>query len=192
MPPGTPPLLAAAERWYWPAGRLFARRPAKEAVATRTHFDSSPEAVWNRLMFYEEVPGRPPLLLRLFLPHPVRTEGDRAGIGGKVRCIYSAGDLVKRITAFDPPHLLQFEVVEQCLGIERFVRLTGGSWRVHRRRDGAELVLVTNYRALLRPRRLWRPLEKLLARQLHRHILHGVREALPARSPAAQPLPRDA
>ena len=50
--------------WYRLASWLFAHGTVDETVATRFHFDASPEEVWNHIMFYEEVPGRPPFLLR--------------------------------------------------------------------------------------------------------------------------------
>jgi hypothetical protein len=61
---------------------LFARKAAEDSVATQVHFRTSPEAVWNRLIFFEEVPGRPPFILRVLLPHPVRSEGYETGVGG--------------------------------------------------------------------------------------------------------------
>ena len=90
--------------------------PLKEAVATRIRFDASSEAVWNHLLFYEEVPGHPPFPLRVLLPRPVRTEGVKTRVGATVRCAYSGGHLVKRITRVEPPHLLQFEVVRAEFG----------------------------------------------------------------------------
>jgi hypothetical protein len=38
--------------------------------------------------------------------------------------------------------------------------------------------LTTCYRAYLRPRFLWRPLEARLVGQLHNHILAGIRRAI--------------
>jgi hypothetical protein len=38
--------------------------------------------------------------------------------------------------------------------------------------------LTTNYRAYLRPRFLWRPLEARLVHELHNHILGGIRRAI--------------
>ena len=153
---------------------LFARKAVSEAIATRVHFEASPQAVWNHLMFYEEVPGRPPLLLRTLLPHPIRTEGDKSRVGATVRCAYRGSDLVKRITAVEPPHLLQFEVVEQSLGIEDCILTLSGSYQIYACGDATDVVLVTNYQAYLRPRCLWRPLEALLVNQLHSHILRGI------------------
>ncbi|MGB7022205.1 MAG: hypothetical protein WBD73_00260 [Candidatus Acidiferrales bacterium] len=172
---------------YRPASWLFAREGVSEAVATRVHFDASPEAAWDRLMFFEEVPGRAPLLLRALLPRPIRTEGDKTRIGTKVRCVYKGGDLVKRITSVEAPHLLEFEVVDQRLGIEDCIRTLGGSYQIYSCGDAADVVLITNYEAYLRPRSLWRPLETLLVSQLHKHILRGVSAAVFHRDPAVRP-----
>lgn len=106
--PTTLRLRKYAAGGYRLLGWLFARKAVSEAVATRVHFNASPEAVWNHIMFYEEVPGRPPFLLRALLPHPVRTEGDKTLVGATVRCAYKGGHLVKRITTVEPPHFLKF------------------------------------------------------------------------------------
>ena len=56
--------------------------------------------------------------------------------------------------------------------------MTGGSYEMSDHPGGSELVLTTRYRGHLRPRWLWRPLERFLAHRLHRHILDGMRAAL--------------
>jgi hypothetical protein len=175
----------AARKTYRLLTSLFAGKPENEAVATRVHLDAGPETVWNRMLLYEEVPARPPLLLRTLLPQPVRTEGDKTSVGAAVRCIYSTGEVVKHITAVDPPHRIEFDVADQRLGIERCARTVGGSYQLVACGVGTDVELVTNYRAYLRPRFLWRPVETLLVRQLHHHILRGIQAMIPF--PAAKP-----
>jgi hypothetical protein len=172
---------------YRLASRLFGRKAVNETVATRVHVNASPEAVWNHILFYEEIPGRAPFLLRTLLPDPLRTEGDKTYVGATVRCTYNGGDLVKRITAVEPPHFLQFDVIAQHLGIESCALTSSGSYEIHASGSAADVLLITNYQAYLYPRFLWRPLEALLVKQLHRHILHGVRAELLAGNPAARP-----
>ncbi len=173
--------------WYEVISRLFAREAVCEAVATQICCNARPERIWNRLLFYEDVPGPPPILLRALLPHPVRTEGIKNRVGSSVHCVYRGGDLVKRITRVEPEHLLQFEVIEQRLGIESCILTLDGSYEIHACGSATEVTVITNYQAYLRPRSLWRPLEAFLVRQLHRHILRAVRLAVLPRDPFMRP-----
>jgi hypothetical protein len=166
---------------------LFARDGTREAVATRARVAGRPEQIWDRIMFYEDVPGRPAFLLRALLPAPLRTDGDKGRVGTTVRCAYTNGELAKRITASDAPHLLQFDVIEQRLGIEGCLVTRGGSYQIHGGGDASDVVLTTNYQAYLRPRSIWRPLERLLVGQLHSHILRGIGEAARRRPPHPGP-----
>ena len=167
------------ERWFSRVGRLFSRDVAADVVTTSVRFHASPETLWQRILTYEDVPASPPLLLRILLPHPVRTEGDKSCVGASIQCTYKGGDMVKRITVVEPPHLMQFEVTQQRLGIEGCIMTHGGSYEIRSCGDQTEIVLTTNYRGYLRPRHFWRPLERFLAHQLHRHILDGIRASLP-------------
>lgn len=174
---------------YRIAGLLSARTAVGETVATRVHLNLSPNEAWNHIMLYEEVPGCPSLLLRILLPQPVRTEGDKTRVGSAVRCVYRGGDLVKRITEVVRPRSLQFEVIGQSLGIEDCIRTRGGSYQILSCHDATDVVLITNYDAYLHPRRVWRPLEALLVRQLHAHILRGMYAAVMPRNQAIRPAP---
>lgn len=191
-PPAKPLLSASLLRKfaagsYRIAGLLSAREAVSETVATRVHLNLSPNQAWNHIMLYEEVPGRPSLLLRILLPQPLRTEGDKTRVGSAVRCVYRGGDLVKRITEVVRPSSLRFEVIGQSLGIEDCIRTRGGSYQILSCRDATDVVLITNYDAYLHPRRVWRPLEVLLVRQLHAHILRGMYAAVMPRNQAIRP-----
>jgi hypothetical protein len=154
--------------------RWFPKNPRVDAATTTAGVDLSLDRAWDALRFYEEIPARPSTLLRLLLPTPVRSEGQKAQPGALIRCMYDGGDLVKRITVADRPHLLRFEVVEQHLGIENCFSLGEGSYEIRERGTGSEVRLTTAYRGHLRPRFLWRPLERTLAHAVHRHILRGL------------------
>jgi hypothetical protein len=172
------PARLPAKRWPRLLSWVFAGEPEPETVVTRIYFETSPETVWRGILFYEEVPGKAPFLLRTFLPCPLRTDGTKNEVGAIVFCFYSIGDLVKRITAVESPRLIEFEVLQQSLGIEGCVHALGGSYEIHRNGEGSEIALTTNYSAFLRPRGLWRPVEKLVTNQLHRHVLNGIRMAI--------------
>jgi hypothetical protein len=163
--------------------RLFGGSGTKETVATEARLTATPAQIWQQLMFYEEVPGKPALLLRILVPYPIRAEGDKTRPGTTVRCVYRTGDLTKRIKTASPPHLLEFDVIQQRLGIEGCLVTRGGSYRISASGDSSSILLITEYEAYLRPRFFWRPLEADLIRQLHMHILSGIATAAGADKP---------
>jgi hypothetical protein len=138
----------------------------------------APEAVWRHVMFYEEVPRRPGFVLRALLPCPVRADGPKNTLGALTHCLYRGGHLTKRVTKMDVPNILEFEVVEQRLGIERCIRTCAGSYRMEARGRETDVILQTSYLAYLRPRSFWRRLEARLIHQLHTHILRGIEDAV--------------
>ncbi len=161
-------------------GRIFPQNANIEAVATTVHFEAAPEAVWQAMMFYEEVPRRPMPLLRMFLPAPIRTQGEKTRVGAIIECTYDGGYLAKRITEAEPARVVRFDVLVQQLGIEDCISMQGGSYDIREDGGGSEVVLTTRYRGHLQPRWLWRPFEYFLAHRLHRHILDGMRDTLQA------------
>ena len=160
--PAKPRLRTHAAGWSRLVSSLVGCVAVNEAVATRVRFDGRPEEVWDHIMFYEEVPGRPAFLLRTLLPYPVRAEGDKTQVGETVRCAYRGG---QRITASEPPHLLRFEVIEQRWGIERCILTLGGSYHIQASGDASEVGTDHGLSGVPSPRYLWRPLEVLPVKQ---------------------------
>jgi hypothetical protein len=113
----------------------------------------------------------------MVLPCPVRSDGPKNRLGAVTHCLYRDGHLSKRITTIEAPRFLQFEVVEQRLGIEGCLQTCAGSYRIEPRGPETDVILQTTYRAYLRPRPLWRRFETLLIHQLHTHILRGIEDA---------------
>jgi hypothetical protein len=147
----------------------------EEVVATERVVEMDAETAWRVLMFYEDVDAEPPPLARIGLPLPQRTVGKMTGVGDFVRCVYSTGHLVKRVTEFEPGRRLGFDVIEQH-GIEdRSAELLRGSFAFEALPGGrTRITLETVYRPLLGARPVWRPFEIRLARTLHRHVLDGM------------------
>jgi hypothetical protein len=174
--------------------RSFPHPPQTATVVTRVILEGPPDAAWKSVLFYEEVRHHAPLLLRLALPRPVRSEGKKDGVGNQVRCLYQRGHLLKRITRLEEGRLLAFEVLEQELHFERDLTLLDGSFGLEPLPSGGSLLsLTTRYRRRLRPSWLWEPIEEAVTRTLHRHIAEGMRRNLRASlagSLALEDLPR--
>lgn len=155
-----------------------------DRVVTHLHLAASSEAVWRTLMFYEDVPRASWSIFRFLLPRPLRSEGDKSKVGSIVHCFYEDGYLRKRIVAVEPGELLRFEVVEQQLGIEKSFRAHEGSYELREVPTGTAVTLTTHYAGSLRPRRLWRPVERYFGHKFHLYVLRGMREALVSQSHA--------
>src|SRR5215475_2580158 len=68
------------------------------SVTTCQDFFAPGDAVLDALIFYEEVAGQRPFLLRRFLPTLIGTEGLKSEVGGEVTCRYVGGHLLNRVT----------------------------------------------------------------------------------------------
>ncbi|MGH7680969.1 MAG: DUF3419 family protein [Candidatus Eiseniibacteriota bacterium] len=149
------------------------------SVVTRATFDAPPDRTWAGLMFYEQIVGRPPLLLRLLLPTPVHSEGLRAEVGAEATCVYLGGHLLKRVSQIVKGRRLEFDVVEQNLSVGGGVRLVGGGYTLAALRgERTEVALDTRYMSSRRPRWLWAPIEAALCHLFHRHVLNTMRRTM--------------
>lgn len=154
----------------------------EQRVVTESQIQAPVADVWEALVFYEDVPLEPPLLAKIGLPYPIRTDGIPQGAGDVTVCRYSSGRLVKRVSRFEAGRLLEFDVIEQQGVEDRSVRLTRGSFRLVPTAAGTRIILTTEYVPLLEARLLWRPFERSLARALHEHVLNGIELNLERRS----------
>jgi len=151
------------------------------SVVTRMVFAASPERVWQGLVFYEELGGRPPWHLRLLLPVPIRTEGKVSAVGDEATCLYEGGHLLKRITKIEQGDLYEFEVAEQALSVGGGMRLSGGRYSLRGLPDGqTEVSVETRYLSRKWPRWFWRPLEKMVCHLFHRYLLGTMRRQVEA------------
>jgi hypothetical protein len=149
-------------------------RPA--TITTRMTFSASRAQTWKSLLFYEEVKERPPLHLRLLVPVPVGTEGDKKRVGGEAMCLYEGGHLLKRTTRIEEGALYQFEVAEQKLSVGGSMRLSGGCYTLREIAPGqTEVAVETRYTSTNWPRWFWRPLEGFVCHMFHRFLLRSMR-----------------
>ena len=166
----------------WGAIEGATRAPySPETVRTSAVIDAPPYRAWDALVFYEEVRHGPPPLFRMGMPRPLYVTGS-AAVGDSRTCVYDKGRLSKRVTRREPGRLLEFVVTEQ--GFERHaMTLESGGFSFEPLDGGrrTRVTLTTTFHPHLGPRRCWRPLEQLVVRTLHDHVLRGMREAAESR-----------
>jgi hypothetical protein len=150
-----------------------------QSIVTHRDIAASVEQVWSNLQFYEELDHTAPFLLRLLLPRPERKVTAPAVEGHATSFPYDGGHYARRITKLEPPMRYEFEVVDQRLTSDRGVMLLSGAFTLHAMSaTQTDLAITTRYVSRIRPRWLANPLEALLCRRLHRHLLDAIEAKL--------------
>jgi hypothetical protein len=156
-------------------------RDRTASVTTCQDFLAAADAVWDALMFYEEIAEERPFLLRRFLPTPIGTQGCKSEVGSDVKCRYVGGHLVKRVTRIVPTHNYAFEIVEQDLALGG-TRLLGGDYSLRvLSEDCTRVALTTHYASPHCPRWLFGRLEAAVCHSFHRYILSAMRSNISSR-----------
>jgi hypothetical protein len=151
------------------------------SVTTCQDFLAAADAVWEALMFYEEIAEDRPFLLRHFLPVPIGTQGCKSEVGSDVRCQYVGGYLLKRVTHIVRGVSYAFEIAEQHLALGG-IRLLGGDYTLRvLSEDCTRVALATHYASPNRPRWLFGRLEAAICHSFHHHILSAMRSNISAR-----------
>jgi hypothetical protein len=156
-------------------------REHSASVATWQDFFAPRDAVWEALMFYEEVARTRPFLLRRFLPTPIGSEGCKSEVGGEVKCRYVDGHLVKRVTHIVRGHNYTFEIIEQNLALGG-IRVLGGEYALCKlSEDCTRVRLATRYASPNNPRWLFGRVEAAVCHSFHHYILGAMRSNLCSR-----------
>jgi hypothetical protein len=157
------------------------RQEYAASVTTCQDFFAAVDAVWDALMFYEEIAEDRPFLLRRFLPTPIGTQGCKSQVGSEVKCRYVGGHLVKRVTRIVQGHNYAFEIVEQHLALGG-IRLLGGDYTLRVLSvNCTRVALVTHYASPHCPRWLFGRLEAAVCHSFHRYILSAMQSNISSR-----------
>ena len=107
------PALMGAERVAAPPAPLF-------AVRTSVEVDAAPEAVWARVVSFDELPEPEEWLFRMGVAYPRRAVLKGWGVGAVRRCVFSTGSFVEPIEVWDEPRQLAFGVTAQPAPMEEW------------------------------------------------------------------------
>jgi hypothetical protein len=91
--------------------------PLRQVVST-IEIDAPADTVWNSVIAFSEITAPPELLFRIGIACPLRAEIIGTGVGAVRHCIFTTGPFVEPITAWNPPHLLAFDVAQSPSPLE--------------------------------------------------------------------------
>jgi uncharacterized membrane protein YhaH (DUF805 family) len=100
------PGLLGVESW-------IGSEPATIEVRSFVEIDAPPEAVWEHVVAFAELPPPTEFLFRAGVAYPLRAEIHGTGVGAIRHCVFSTGPFVEPIEVWDEPTRLEFSVRAQ-------------------------------------------------------------------------------
>jgi hypothetical protein len=99
----------------------------------------------------------------------VRTEGEETTLH------YEDGHYAKRVKKLEPQRHYEFDVIDQRLASDRGVLLLSGAYTLDELSSKkTDLAITTRYTSRIGPRWLAEPIEGVLCRRLHKHLLDAI------------------
>jgi len=92
--------------------------PPVYAVKTSVVINAKPEAVWSNVVSFAQLAPPTEAILKTGIAYPIRAEISGQGVGAVRHCVFSTGEFVEPITAWDEPRLLSFSVSGQPAAME--------------------------------------------------------------------------
>ncbi len=147
-----------------------------ETVESRITIDASPDEVWGSIVAFDHVSGSKPLLMRMGLPIPLSCEISGAGMGSERICHFNSGFIRERVTHWQPPMDIAFDVEEVRLPGRHWLGFRGATYSLERTDSGGTRVTRTTVvTSTLRPAFYWRFFEHLGTQTEHDYILASLR-----------------
>jgi uncharacterized membrane protein YhaH (DUF805 family) len=159
-------------------------------VTTTVEISAPPEAVWNNVVSFSELPAPSHWIFRLGFAYPTRATIVGRGVGAVRHCEFTTGPFVEPITVWDEPRLLKFSVASQPspmkesswypdlhpAHLDDYLISKGGEFRLEPLPGGrTRLTGTTWYSHAIRPGWYWRPMSDWIIHRIHERVLAHVK-----------------
>ena len=101
-----------------------------------------------------------------------------SGVGATRTCHFNSGLIHERVTMWNPPHYLEFEVEEVQLPGRHWLGFQGAAYQLEQRDGGTWVSRTTTVTSTLRPACYWRFFEHLGTKTEHEYILNSLKTSV--------------
>jgi len=162
-----------------------------EPVRTEVVVDAPIETVWEHVVSFEPLPAPTEFLFRTGVAYPMRAEIDGEGVGAVRRCVFSTGEFVEPVTAWERPTLLAFDVAESPIPmkewspyeeihpahLEGYFRSVRGQFELEELPDGGTRLTGTTWRVVeIYPAAYWELWADWIVHRIHLRVLRHIRD----------------
>lgn len=163
--------------------------PVIHEVTTALAIAAPVEKVWDEVIAFDRITEPPSGIFRLGIAYPVQARIEGEGVGAIRHCIFSTGPFVEPITVWEPPRLLEFDVVSNPVPMaefspyghidtphlhETFVS-RHGRFRLTEKDGLVILEGTTWYFQRIAPDWYWHHFSDRIIHQIHRRVLDQIR-----------------
>ena len=160
------------------AERASRRTPRAQTVTDSLIVNQSPEAVWNELKNMDSVTASKGFLMKIGLPVPVSCKTEGEGVGGKRTCYFESGYIEERITEWNSPNSMKFEITASDIPGRPWLAFRDASYEIKRENDHTIITRSTTIVSRLSPAWYWRRLEAVGVHTEHRYLFEAVENKL--------------
>jgi hypothetical protein len=151
------------------------RRTLRAETITDTFILSqSPETFWNTIKTMDHVTASKGFLMKIGLPVPVSCKTEGEGVGGKRTCYFESGYIEEKITEWDFPNSMKFEITASDVPGRPWLSFRDASYEIRREGDHAIVTRSTTIESRLSPAWYWRRLEAIGVHTEHKYLFEAV------------------
>ena len=147
-----------------------------EIVESTITIKASPETIWDAMIEFDDVTGSRPLLMRMGLPVPQSCSVKGSGVGSERICRFNSGFIRERVTRWNAPYRLEFDVEEVQLPGRHWLGFRKAAYTLEQHDNGnTKVTRTTTVTSTLRPAFYWRFFERLGTETEHDYILQSLK-----------------
>lgn len=151
----------------------------REVFVTSIVVNSDAQTTWDALIQFDEVTGEIPLLMRLGLPVPESCSMEGEGVGASRTCHFNSGTITERVTRWDPPYHLAFDVEDVKLPGRHWLGFEDAEYTLEPLENGqVRVIRSTTVTSTLQPGTYWRFFEHMGTETEHQYILQSLKSHL--------------
>lgn len=146
-----------------------------ETITHEVTLDASPDAVWNHLKGFDKITGTKTFLMKIGLPVPVSCVMEGEGVGAKRTCYFESGSIEERVTEWQPPNVMRFEVTASDVPGRPWLSFKDAGYEIRNVNGKTVVTRTTTIVSRLSPAWYWRPMEKIGVETEHEYLFEELK-----------------